>query len=178
MHGAQEEEYQREAQHVSEFARQGAEDVGSVDGIALHEKEGQGHDGRQGGERASYPPQAPQSVRRGREGEDPEHRDDLERYLVRDEPIEDGDQQEGEREVEREHGHARVPPGGPAGEAEIRQKFLDQVLRRIVMGAGVTAGGRGETEKQVGLVEGEENGVDRQEGEKRGHPVPDAPFFD
>ena len=160
IHGAQEQEHQGEAEHVAELARQGAEDVASVDGVALHEKEDHREDRGHDGERLAHPPQPAQGVGGRREGEDPQDRPHLEGDLVGDEPIHDGDEQEREGEVEGEHGHARVPPRRPAGQAEVRKQLLDEVLGRIVVSSGVAAGRGGDAEEEVGLVEDEERGVD------------------
>jgi hypothetical protein len=42
----------------------------------------------------------------------------------------------------------------------MRQKFLDQVLSRVVVSAGVPAGSGGKAEKQIGFVEDKKNDVD------------------
>jgi hypothetical protein len=60
----------------------------------------------------------------------------------------------------------------------VGQQFLDEVLRRIVMRAGVASGSGRQAEEQVGLEDDEQNRVDNKEADKSGKPIPESPALD
>src|SRR5665811_2636161 len=69
--------------------------------------------------------------------------DQLESQGIWQQYIERGNEQEREREVERKHGHPRIPSLRPSGDPEVGQELFYHLLRGIVVCPGVPAGGSG-----------------------------------
>ena len=60
----------------------------------------------------------------------------------------------------------------------MRQQLLDEVLRRVVVRAGVAPGGGRQAEEQAGLEEDEKDRVDNKKADEGGNPIPEVSALD
>src|SRR5660398_130996 len=172
----QKDEDQGETQRVAELPGQSAEDVRSVDGVALHQKEGRSECGRHQRERFGQPEQAAEDVAGYRKEKHSQDSDQLESQSIWQQYIERGNEQEREREVEREHGHPRIPSLRPSGDPEVGQELFYHLLRGIVVCSGVPAGGSGYTEEQIRTIEVQQCSKDDAEDRNGGKMVGPTSF--
>ncbi len=122
--GDQPQEHQGdgEADREAELPGHRRRDVAAVDGELPPEKIREGGQGEAGRTGKAQPGQPPEPPRRDWQGQQAGNGDQLEGNVVRDDVGQQGDGNDGAREIKRQGGKAVVPVGCPAGKPQVGQQ--------------------------------------------------------